>query len=275
MAFKTILVHVADDPDNAARLMTAQRLAKQEGAHLTALFAARSIEMPITGRGASLAFLESGLERARELAQALEEQFRSSCEARGQSHDWIVEDKEHLDSLARHAHAADLVVVSRSADQHLEDRFRLRLAEELVLITGLPILALPPGYRAPERPPGKRVLVAWKPTREALRALRDALPLLRRAEKTFLVTVGPKAKDAVSLLEVSQFLQRHDVSVETRDVAEGEGGAGQTLIDQASAHGCDLIVAGAYGHARLRQVLMGGVSRRLLRHAPQALLLSH
>lgn len=275
MALKTILVHLADDADHIARLKTAKTLAKQHGAHLTALFITRPMDLPpqITGRGASIAYAREAQARAEEKAKALEAEFGQHCQASGLSHDWIVEDKEHLEALTEHAHAADLVIVSRGQNQHLEDRVRMRLAEELVMITGLPILVLPTGYTP--APLGKRILIGWKPTREAVRAVRDSLPLLQQADEVMLATVRPTGRDAVSALEIQQYLQRQDVKAETFDFEESDGGAGETLLGVAQAHNRDLIVIGAYGHSRLREVILGGVTRTLFTRSPLPLLMSH
>ena len=277
MALTTILVHLARDADAPARLAVAERLAKTHGAHLTALYLARPLDLPaeIAGRGLSRAFLETEAERVAESARTLEEDFREQARRLGLSHDWIVADAEHLEALRTHAHAADVIVVSRGPEQALEDRVRLRLAEELVLVTGLPILILPEGYAAPAVAPGRRVLVAWKPTREAVRALRDALPILQRAERVLLTTVRPTEGDALAALEITHYLERQSVAAETLDVEENADGVAATLLAVAEAHGCDLVVAGAYGHSRLREVLFGGVTRDLFRSSRLPLLLSH
>ena len=277
MALKTILVHLADDPDHLARFEAALALAKRHSAHLTALFITRPLDVPVevTGRGASVVFLEESAANREKKARELEAEFKQSCSAKGISHDWIVEDSDHLDSLSRHAHAADVVIVSRGPDLHLEDRFRLRLAEELVLVTGLPIMVLPAGYAAGATPIGRRILIGWKPTRQAVRAVRDALPFLQAAQKVLLTTVRPTTTDAISTLEIAQYLTRQEVSAETLDVDEASGGVGETLLAAADTHECDLIVLGAYGNSRLKEVLFGGVTRDLFRHSKIPLLLSH
>lgn len=274
MALKTILVHLANDPDHRARMEIARSLARQHGAFLTALYIARPSEalQHIAGRGVSRAFLEEAAESARRHAQELEGEFTDYCNRESIDCEWIVADGENLESLAKRAHAADLVIVNRPSDRNLEDRVRLRLADELILNTGLPILALPPGSHDGWVP--KRVLVAWKPTREAVRAVRDSLPILEKAEKVIIGTVRPSAEDAISTLEVEQYLQRQGIEAETVDMDE-EDGAGSTILSMAAAHDCDLVVAGAYGHSRLREVFVGGFTRTLLRHAEIPLLLSH
>lgn len=274
MGLKTILVHLANDEDHVARLATAMRLAKRHGAHLIALYITRPGERPaeVAGRTASLAYMRESAEEAEARARAVESEFASTCEREGLSYDWVMEDSEHLDSLAQRAHAADLVIVSRGPDLHFEDRFRLRLSEELVLVTGLPIMILPPGAKAQD--PGQRIFVCWKPTREAVRALRDSLPLLAAAQSVYLGLVNPDEGDSVAALEIQQFLSRHGVTAQTLDLP-AQGSIGESLLAGAAAHNCDLIVSGAYGHTRLREVLTGGVTRSLLRHATVPLLLSH
>lgn len=275
MAIKTILVHLGDDQDCPARLKTAVGLAKRHRAHLVALYLTRPLDLPaeVAGRAASLPFLEERAAKAEETAKAVEAEFRAACERGALSFDWVVEESDHLESMSRHAHAADLVVVSRGPDRHFEDRFRLRLAEELVMVTGLPVLVLPAGLPAMEV--GRRILVAWKPTREAVRALRDARPLLAAAEAVYLTTVHPTAGDAVATLAVQQYLERHEIAVQTLDVEEASGGTGATLLATAEAHGCDLLVSGAYGHARLREMILGGVTRSLMRGSRLPMLMSH
>jgi nucleotide-binding universal stress UspA family protein len=274
MGLKTILVHLANDEDHVARLATAMRLAKRHGAHLIALYITRPAERPaeVAGRTASLAYMRESAAEAEARARAVESEFTATCEREGLSYDWVMEDSEHLSSLAQRAHAADLVIVSRGPDVHFEDRFRLRLSEELVLVTGLPILILPPG--APALDPGQRVFVCWKPTREAVRALRDSLPLLAAAKSVHLGLVNPDKGDSVAALEIQQYLSRHGIKAQTLDLP-AQGSIGETLLAGAAAHGCDLIVSGAYGHTRLREVLTGGVTRSMLRHATVPLLLSH
>lgn len=275
MAIKTILVHLGDDADNANRLATALNLAKAQGAHLSGLYITRPRDLPVevAGRAASVAYLEESAARAQENAQAAETAFRDACERARVPHDWIMEESFELSSLAVRSHAADLIVVSRGEDRYLEDRLRLRLSEELVMVTGLPVLLLPLGL--PPVTPGRRILIAWKPTREAVRAIRDSLPLLATAEAVYLATVHPGTGDAVAALEIQQYLARHGVQAETLDLEAPDSSTGQTLLDAATAHQCDMLVLGAYGHSRLRELILGGVTRTLVRESRLPLLLSH
>ncbi len=274
MALKTILVHLANDEDHVGRMEVAKGLARAYDAFLTALFITHPGDTlkHIPGRGVSPVFLEEAFESANRRARELEGEFSDYCTRENIPHEWVVADSEHLETIARHAHAADLVIVTRPTDQNLEDRVRIRMAEELVLSSGLPILALPPGFGGEWLP--KHVLIAWKPTREAVRAVRDALPLIETADKVIVASIKPSAEDAVSTLEVMQYLRRQGANVESIDMPEKDSVA-DTLLAIAESHECNLIVAGAYGHSRLREVFLGGVTRGLMRHSTVPLLLSH
>ena len=125
---------------------------------------------------------------------------------------------------------------------------------------------------------GERVLIAWKGTREAVRAVRDALPILRAAQRVVLIEVAddapPNDAQRIALLEVQAWLNRHDVESEVR-LESGADAAGDVLLSRASDFESDLIVMGAYGHSRVREWVLGGVTRHLLNHMTVPTLMSH
>lgn len=275
MSIKTILVHLANDAHHTARLEVALRLAKRHGAHINALFITFPVGMPpvIAGRSASAIFISEARERARERAFALEKEFEQSCAAQGVSHTWIVEDGAHLAALSYHAHVADLLIVSHSeSGQYLEDRFRMRLAEELIMDVGCPVLLLP--RHDPVRPFGDHVMVGWRSNREAVRAVRGTLDFMREAKSVTAVTVGPTPEDKLSEEELVRYLARHGIQAEGVNVPD-VGGVGETLLAEAGRRGCDTLVMGAYGHSHLREVVLGGATRYVLRHAEIPVLTVH
>jgi nucleotide-binding universal stress UspA family protein len=147
----------------------------------------------------------------------------------------------------------------------------LEIVEQIVTAAGVPVLALPPD---PPRDIGPVVLVAWKNSREAARAAHDALPLLRAAERVVLCAVGEGEGTAAGLEDAAAMLDRHGVPVRPERVGGTDAGAGEVLLAQAAAHRADLLVMGAYGHSRLRELVLGGATRHVLWHATLPVLLS-
>lgn len=274
-SLKTILVHLADDDHHRTRLDVALRLAQQHGAHLVALFITFPVGMPaaIAGRGASSVFLAEARESARRKAEQLRQEFEQRCREASLGHTWVVEDGEHLEALTRHAHVADMTIVSQSTEgSYLEDRVRTRLAEEITLVSGSPVLLLPRIDPIPAF--AQHIMVAWHPNREAVRALRDSLPFLRAAHRVSVVSVGETRQETDSEHEVVAHLHRHEVKARAVQVPEDDN-IGPKLLATAEKLGCDMMVMGAYGHSRVRELLLGGATRHVFRHTRIPVLLSH
>ena len=119
----------------------------------------------------------------------------------------------------------------------------------------------------------KRVVIAWKDAREARRAVRDALPLLKAADEVLVVAVGESGR--AGALDVKEHLDGHGINARTLVQARRESAVADDLIRAAEREGADLMVAGAYGHSRTREWILGGVTRDLLDHAPIPCLLAH
>lgn len=136
---------------------------------------------------------------------------------------------------------------------------------------GRPVLVVPPGI---DHLDAKRVAVGWKNTREARRAVRDALPFLKRASQVVVVSIddGDGAADPKDIIG---FLQAHDVYATALCRDAYGAAASEALIDAASEQAADLVVTGAYGHGRLREWAFGGVTRDLLAGSPLCCLMSH
>lgn len=141
---------------------------------------------------------------------------------------------------------------------------------DAVMQLGRPVLVVPPDL---DHLDAKRVVIGWKNTREARRAVWDALPFLKRASEVLVVSVDDGASSEGQ--DTLRLLQAHDVSaIRVRRDAQGEL-VSLALVEAAAEHGADLIVTGAYGHGRLREWVVGGVTRELLAGAPVCCLMSH
>jgi nucleotide-binding universal stress UspA family protein len=175
--------------------------------------------------------------------------------------------------LASQARCADLVI-SAQASADLLDASRILDSGDLVLQVGRPVLLVPAGLDSLAL---DRVLVGWKDGRESRRAVADALPLLQQAGRVTLVEVAARADADTArqhLADVAGWLLRHGVTAQTL-VAPSAGDDTRSLHDIAGDERADLIVAGAYGHSRLREWVLGGVTRDLLLRTPRCTLVSH
>ncbi|MBB1471926.1 universal stress protein [Luteimonas sp. MC1782] len=173
------------------------------------------------------------------------------------------------------AHNADLAVVAGPANDGAEGSVAHDFVASLLLGSGRPVLVVPPGAAAPEA--GGAVLLAWRPGAEAARALHDALPLLRDASRVDVVVVDPSpgAEGEQALVDVAAHLARHAVRADMVVQAARGRAVSAIVLEHAREMPAQLIVAGGYGHSRLREWVMGGVTRELLLGSPVPLLLSH
>lgn len=145
-------------------------------------------------------------------------------------------------------------------------------AVDIALAAGGPALVLP--GQAGASAPGRRIIVAWNGGREAARAVRDAWPLLSTAEAVHVVIVTPAPVDGPDS-RLQRYFEEHGCTARVVVVREADAGAAEVLRDQVGALEADLVVMGLYGRSRLRETVMGGVSRDLLRDPPVPLLVSH
>ena len=174
-----------------------------------------------------------------------------------------------LPFLVAQAAAADLVVVGRKT----EPGTMLFSVDpgDLVMRLGRPVLVVPPGV---DHLDAKRVAVGWKDTLEARRAVWDALPFLKRASQVVVISVDD-GDGAADPRDIVGLLQAQDVYATSVQKDAYGSAASEALLDAASEQAADLLVAGAYGHGRLREWAFGGVTRDLLAYAPICCLMSH
>ena len=276
MAIKTIIVHLGDDPQVETRIRFATQLAAKHAAFLTGLFVMRDVDMPdaIVGRGASSVVLESRLERIAERANELATIFDDHCGKMGVQHRWVQEDGEHLKLLAEHARAADLLLVSQFDAKGLDNKLRLHIAERLILTAGVPVLVLPFDFDA--ETDFERVMIAWNSSRESVRAVRDALDLIKAANTVVGLSTGSAEETGrVPLEQLQAFLSRHGVSVEIkRDFGDARN-AGDIILRQAADNGINLIVMGAFGRPGWQEIILGGATRQVLENMDRPVLMSH
>lgn len=178
-----------------------------------------------------------------------------------------------IEALAREARAADLVVIGRMAAPG--GVYRALSPGAAILKLGRPTLIVPEGVGQLR---GDHLVIGWKDTREARRAVRDALPFLQQAKRVTIVEAcGPsEAKTALGRLDdLARYLAHHRIKAGPRVMLEQRGSGAEQLIEVAREERADLLVAGAYGHSRLGEWMFGGMTRELLATSPICCLMSH
>lgn len=279
MSYKTVLVHVDPSAHNSDRVSVASRLAIEHDAHLmladmTGLsrFALTNLE---SGSGDPVmnshrALLHERAHKALDIAEKIARQAGvNQIERR-------VVDDEAGTGMALQARYADLVVISQEdPDQPLPGGVE-NFAEYVILNCAKPVLVLPRVGSMQNL--GQRIMLGWNGSRESTRAIVSSLPLLKRAAKVEVAMINPSADLEVPGsqpgADIAIYLARHGVQVETVAVS-APGDAGEALMRLAADHHIDMLVMGAYGHSRFREILLGGVTRKLLASMSLPVLFAH
>jgi nucleotide-binding universal stress UspA family protein len=274
MTYKSILVHVEHIAAAEPRLATAVALARRFDATLMG-FGGESFDW--VGVSDPYGFTAGQwLSVVAEQIQAdlvtAEKTFRKF--AKDVSHEWLAAQTQPAQAMANLSRSADLIVAGGAP---LDDGgvYRTASPAELVIQSGRPVLVAPPQGGALR---AKQIVVAWKDSREARRAISDALPFLKAADEVVVMAVCPEAEHAGAqhqVNEVARHLTRHGAPARGKAKIAPSNAAAIELNMEAEALGADLIVSGAYGHTRLRELILGGVTRDFLTKPERFVLLSH
>jgi nucleotide-binding universal stress UspA family protein len=276
MSYKTILVHIDAGKRDSVRLEVAIRLARQHDAHLVALHALVPFDLPgyvAAEMGPAIIEVQRAV-AANDMART-EAEFTKQVTAAGlRNVEWRTAVEDPVEAMTLHSRYADLVVIGQtdaSDGSHVPPDF----PERLVLAVGRPVLILPSvGSFATI---GKRILVAWSPSREATRAVTDAIPFLQLADMVHVMVVNPKVGEhgAVAGADIGLYLARHGVRVEVKMDHGAEIDVGNELLSRAADLDADLIIMGGYGHSRLKEWVLGGATRTILESMTAPVLMSH
>ncbi|OFA03643.1 universal stress protein [Duganella sp. HH101] len=280
MSYKSILVHVDNSDTVSERVAVAARLASEQDAHL--IGAAATGVLSEYYRNSAMMY--AGMvpqdqidDLTRSAEQALD-RFEAQASAAGTRYERRISDDAAQDGLVLQARYADLVVLSQSEPGDEGLLLGPGLAAYLALYGGRPVLVVPYVGKYPHI--DRHALVAWDGSRAATRAVTDALPLLRRSARVTLAVFDPKRQYGVHGAEpgadIALFLARHGVKVEVLQQPKPEGmNVGEALLSLSADLGADLLVMGAYGHLRWREMVLGGVTRTLLESMTLPVLMSH
>jgi nucleotide-binding universal stress UspA family protein len=280
MGLKDLLVHLEDSESSRARAKLGIALARAHGAHLTGLYVAAETRIPpelavtiqedilARERGASEATarrINAEFARAARDAGAGVETRISHC-------DWM-----HIqDVITERVRHVDLAILGQPNPDR-DSPVGRAVIEAAFMETGRPALVVP--YVGAGEPFGQRVLVAWNDRCEAARAVNDAMPLLERADSVTVLCVDPhpgrEGAGPEPGADIALHLARHGIAVGVHVVRSGDTGVAEVILTELAQGGYDLLVMGGYGHSRMREVVLGGVTRHMLGHMTVPVLLSH
>jgi nucleotide-binding universal stress UspA family protein len=285
MALKDLLVHLDASTESDVRLDFAAALAQDHDAHLTGLY---TIEAPSSlafavadpSGGTDVAIVEEMITRLHSLAledaKAVETKFQERLRRDGLQGEWRLFEGIAAETTALHARYADLTIVGQ-ADPEQPLSGNAGIAQEVMLGSGRPLLIIP--YNAKFGALGKCVLVGWKPSREAARAVNDAIPIIEKADNVTILAINPRAgiggDGDLPAADIALHLARHGIEAQAAHTVATDVAEADILLNQASDMGADLVVIGGYGHSRTREFVFGGVTRDLLREMTVPILISH
>jgi len=276
MGYTTLMVHLQLGTSNAVSLQVAGDLAGRFHAKVIGIAACQPLLTTYdSGCWSGGAIEECRAELEREI-QVAEMEFHAALRSRVSDLTW----RSNLtldpvaDYLAREVRSSDLLITGLTQSGSLFDRSRYVNIGELVMQAGRPVLVVP---ASAERRGFERVVIGWKDTRESRRAVVDALPLLQHATHVCVVEITAEPElEAVRtrLADVVEWLGRHGVTAEAM-ASPPTGDDDSGLDDIANQQRADVIVAGAYGHSRLREWALGGMTRQLILRPGRCSLVSH
>lgn len=283
MAIRKILVPVEGSPAGRVVLLSALQVARAYDAHVAAVHVRPDprVGVPLIGEGMSAGMVEELIEmteketatRARE-AKALFDAVHgesglpltADATTAGASISWTEADGRAEEEVARRGRVADLIVLARPSEQ--PDGDATMIFNAALFESGRPVLV------APKKPGdfGRRIAIAWNGSAEAARAVHAALDFLQRAETVEVVSADPDTAGDLDPSALIDYLAWHGIGAGLRPLGEA-GSVGEAI--GAAAAGADLVVMGAYSHSRLRELILGGVTRHMLESTGCALLMAH
>jgi len=259
MSYKDILVYLDPTDDSQTRVMAAIALARTFGATLTGMDAC-----------SDAAYGDDWLARA----SSLQDEFEAAIEAAGVKGVYRSLDRSRRKAPHNYAHFTDLIIAP-SPEAEDRDLIAPGIPEEILLTAGVPVVFMPPRWRA--QPIGENIVIAWKSSREATRAVHDAMPLLRKAKSVLVFTYAPESTiEGRESDQAVAMLARHGVTAEASTwPGMDQMSPVDALFACIGAQNADLIVSGAFGHSRWLEGLFGGVSRDLSRQTSFPVLMAH
>lgn len=277
MSYKTLMVYANEGLDSDTRITLACDLAKAFDAHLIGVSGSAPVPPPVGDPYMGGGVMGEALTLYRDLAEAnvtrAEARFREISGDRVAGAEWRGRIGFPAELMIEQSRAADLLILGRRTDRA---PFYDPDPADVLMAAGRPVLVVPP--TVPRSPIGWPAVIAWSDSRETRRAVAAAVPMLRQTGTAHVLEVcdDENTDEArVRLGDVVAWLERYGIAADGEVRPRGEATCADAILEFAADRCAGLIVAGGYGHARLREWALGGVTRSLLDHSPVCLLLSH
>lgn len=275
MPLTSMLVYTDRGVSAKSTLKIATGLAERHDAQIVGL-AVRQTQLPPMGFVEIVPqdVMDSIAAQADETVRILHDDFADAVQRAGLTEkcEWRSAAGDPASQIVLHGRYSDLIIVGQ-ADSNATSGIATEIADDVVLEAGRPVLVVP--YAMKDATTGNRPLVAWNGSREAARALVDALPFLKSADAVNVVSADPEDLGDIPGADIGRFLAHHGVKVDvSHSVSEGLG-IGDELLNRVSDLNADMLVMGAYGHSRFRETVLGGATRHILKHMTVPTLLSH
>lgn len=277
MACSSIFVYADKDPGAQPRFRLAAHLARKNACPLVAMLAGFIPDpMWFYLMNSPQAIVDQDQKVRRQAWETVRSRLQGIADTAQVAVEWR---KAELDALGEGLQAsreAGLIVAGQYDIANIEGPIARQILEALILESGRPVLVVP--QTGQFQTAGARVIIAWNGSREAARALHDALPWIAGASACIVCARTDKdpRPDATRVVHATRVLERHGVSVEVQTCVSGSDvSVGELLLSRAADFGADLIVMGAYGHGRMRELVLGGVTRALLSSMTVPVLFSH
>jgi nucleotide-binding universal stress UspA family protein len=275
MSYKTILVHFNDRRGAEVLLEPAITLANRYNAHLIGMHVYSCVPAATLPYGSQVGSLVTA---ERKKTEEVAVTFASMTAKQPFVAEWRALEALHVDLASvvmDHSRAADLIIARQSDPD--SDLSPLRdFPERLALESGRPVLVVPYVGRYPAV--ARSVVIAWKTGRESARAVFDALPLLQGADNVHILQIkerGEEEKVFAPDMSIAAALARHGIKPSVRTSMAADLSVGDEILSRLADLNADLLVMGAYGHSRIRELVFGGVTRHIARHMTVPTLLSH
>ncbi len=268
---KTILVPIGHDSGAEERVALAAALADKYDAHVTAIHVltpAGDMFKSMPTQAYTVEAFNQYEEGLKQEAKQYREKYEAQLKHAGVRYDWYQQQGNMLDILNQHSRASDVTILSQKTES-LDDI--MSVMHDFIIEGGLPAIVIPRNGGNAEY---KNILVAWDGGKQSARAVHDALPILKEADKVTVLSVVEDAKKVLPEADICVKLSRHGVNAEALTLKEKKD-IGDQILATAKKVDADLIVCGAWGHRRLREIIFGGVTKELLSNQTYTVFLSH